>query len=175
MSDDATSMDHRADEEAREKVLQIARKARIAMMATYDDKGTAHARPMAAADHEDAEDGGALWFVTDEGSRKIDEIEGDPRVLLTYGNQSDSEWLSIEGRAAIVRDRGKIEELWSEPMRTWFPEGKDSPRLVAVKVDPEAAEYWDSPSGKVLHAYGYLKAAVTGEPPKAGDVAHVDM
>ena len=114
-------------------------------------------------------------FLTDDGSRKIDEIEADPRVLLTYGDEKRNDWLSIEGRAEVVRDRSKIQELWSEPMRTWFPDGPDGGNIAAIRVDPETAEYWDSPSGAVLFAYGYLKARLTGEPPEAGEVAQVRM
>ena len=174
-TDPASEMEVRDDDAAREKVLEIARKARIAMMATYDAEGNAHARPMAQVDQEAASEGGDLWFMTDDGSRKIDEIEADPRVLLTYGDEKRNDWLSVEGRAEVVRKRAVIERLWSEPMRTFFPDGPDGGGIAAIRVRPEAAEYWDSPSGVVLFAYGYLKARLTGEPPEAGEVARVDM
>jgi hypothetical protein len=32
-----------------------------------------------------------------------------------------------------------------------------------MKVDVEIAEYWDSPSGSLVMAYGYLKAVTTGK------------
>jgi hypothetical protein len=39
-------------------------------------------------------------------------------------------------------------------------------RLVAHDLGPEKGEYWDSPNSTMLHLYGYVKAAVTGESPK---------
>jgi hypothetical protein len=39
----------------------------------------------------------------------------------------------------------------------------------------ETAEYWESPSSAAVHAYGYMKAVMTGKPPSPGDVAHVNM
>ena len=171
----ATEMEHESDREAQAKVLELARAAKMAMMATYDASGTAHARPMVAVDYEAPEDGSALWFFTRDGSRKVDELERDPRVLLTYSDESKDAWVSIEGRALVVRDTALAKELWSEPLRTWFPDGPEDPELAMLKVVPEAAEYWDTPSGLVVYAYGYLKAAVTGEAPDPGEVKHVDM
>lgn len=168
---DATEMKHRTDAEARDKVMSIARKARTAMMCTYDPGGMAHGRPMAAVDFVDD----VLWFFTRAESRKLDEIAKDPRVTLTYADQSHNDWLSIQGRATVTRDKAKAKELWSEPMRAWFPDGPEDDSVALIRVEADTAEYWDSPSGVLVYAYGYVKAAVTGEPPKPGDVAHVEM
>ena len=171
----ATEMEHRADEAAREKVMEIAKSARVAMMGTYDGEGMMHARPMVAVRYDDPEDGAALWFFTRDGTRKVDEIAADPRVLLCYSDEGANDYLSIEGRALVIRDTGLAKSLWEEPMRTWFPDGPDDDRLAMVKVVPEAAEYWDSPSGVVVFAYGYLKAAITGKAPDPGETARVEM
>ena len=37
-----------------------------------------------------------------------------------------------------------------------------------VKVEVQQAEYWDAPSSTMLHAYGYLKATLTGKSPEPG-------
>lgn len=173
--DTSTPMERRTDAEARQKVIDIARKAKLAMMATYDARGLAHARPMGAVDHEDPEEGSALWFFTRAESRKIDELRADPRVMLNYSDESSDNWLSITGRAEIVRDEEKAKALWTETLRTWFPKGPEDDQIALVKVVPEEAEYWDTPSGLTVFAVGYAKALVTGEPPKPGDVAHVRM
>ena len=174
-SGSATEMERASDEESQAKVLELARTARMAMMATYDADGTAHARPMVAVEYVAPEDGAALWFFTRDGSRKVDELERDPRVLLTYSDSAQDAWVSIEGRALVVRDTALAKELWKEPLRTWFPEGPDDPELAMIKVVPEAAEYWDTPSGALVYAYGYLKAAITGKAPDPGEVKHVEM
>ena len=166
-----TGMERRTDEEARAKVMEIARKARTAMMCTYNANGVAHGRPMAAVEYEDD----ALWFFTRADSRKLDEIARDPRVTLTYSDQSANDWLSIQGRATVTRDKAKAKELWVEPLRTWFPNGPEDDEVALIRVEAESAEYWDSPSGLVVFAYGYVKAALTGEPPEPGDVAQVEM
>ena len=167
----ATDMEHFADREHREKVFDLIAEARFAMFGTYDARGTSHSRPMAMLDRE----GDALWFMTRAGSRKIDEIERDARVTLDYSEPSDQTYVSLTGRADVLNDRGKIRQLWSEPLRTWFPDGAEDPEIRLIRVVPEEAEYGDSPSSAMVYAFGYLKARFTGEPPKPGDTGHVSM
>jgi hypothetical protein len=74
-----------------------------------------------------------------------------------------------------VRDAAKQKELWSEPLRTWFPGGPESPDVALMKVEVDGAEYWDSPSSTFVHAYGYIKSITTGQPPAAGENDKVDF
>jgi hypothetical protein len=88
----------------------------------------------------------------------------------------EADHISFTERPEIVRDKGHIQDKWSEPLRTWFPEGKDDPQLALIRVHPERGEFWDSPSSTVIHLYGYVKAAVTGSPPhELSDNQKVDL
>jgi hypothetical protein len=60
-------------------------------------------------------------------------------------------------------------------MRAWFPKGTDDPQIALIRVHPAKGEYWDSPSSTLVHLYGYAKAVVTGESPKPGDQAKVNL
>ena len=169
--DPTTAMEVRTDAEAVEKVHALIKKATFAMFGTYDEHGTCHTRPMVAVDHE-AE---GLWFFVRTDSRKVVEIARDPRVTLAYADTSGQNYVSVQGRAELVEDRAKVEELWSEPLRTYFPDGLDDPHVALLRVEMETAEYWDSPSSFVVHTAGYLKARLTGEPASPGDIAQVRM
>ena len=169
--DPSTDMEVRHDAEASEKVHALIEKATFAMFGTYDARGTCHSRPMVAS----GRDGNALWFFTRADSRKVDELGRDPRVTLDYADSANQNYVSAQGEARMVRDRAKVDELWSEPLRTWFPDGKDDPAIVLLEVTLESAEYWDSPSSAMVHAFGYVKARLTGTPPSPGDIAHVEM
>ena len=170
-TDPTTDMEVRHDEAARDKVHEIVSKARVAMMGTYDATGAAHSRPMVAVEHEGSE----LWFFTREESRKVSELGRDPRVLLDYADEGGQNYVSLVGRGRLHRDPARAKALWSEPLRAWFPDGPEDSHIALIEVDVESAEYWDSPSSLMVHAYGYVKARLTGEPPAPGDVAHVEM
>lgn len=161
-----------SEAEGRKKVLSLIRDIQVSMMATYAPDGFMHARPMVARTHEGD---GDLWFFTSRSAHTISEIRADPRVLLTYAEPKDQHYVSITGRGSVVDDRGKAKELWSEPMRTWFPKGADDPDLILIKVDPDRAQYWDSPSWAVVYAYGYLKATLTGQRPNPGEEGKVSL
>ena len=145
------------------KLYELIKDVKIAMMTTVDTDGTLHSRPMY---NQDADEHGDLWFFTKINSPKTTELSRDNEVNLGYCDPSKQHYVSVSGKAEIVRDRARIDAMWSEPLRTWFPDGKDDPSIALIRVHPARGEYWDSPSSTVLHLYGYVKAAVTGESPK---------
>ncbi|MGP9820235.1 pyridoxamine 5'-phosphate oxidase family protein [Salinarimonas sp. NSM] len=161
------------DPKAREKLFDLIEDVRVAMMTTVEADGSLRARPMWT---QKPDANGDLWFATRIDSAKAREIGRTHRVGLAYSEPDDQDYVSISGRAEIVRDRAAIDAHWQEGMRTWFPNGKDDPELAFVKVTPEYGEYWDAPSSKMLHVYGYAKAVVTGEPPHhPGNQEKVDL
>ena len=141
-------------------------------MLTSIDEGNLRSRPMST---QSAEFDGDVWFFTSDNTHKVDEIEKDNRVNLAYSSADKNVYVSVSGRAEVVRDRAKIEELWSPILKAWFPEGLDDPHLCLLKVSAEQAEYWDSPSGKVVQLFGFVKALVTGESAEWGDNKKVEL
>ncbi|HYZ34400.1 MAG TPA: pyridoxamine 5'-phosphate oxidase family protein [Crenalkalicoccus sp.] len=162
----------RSDAEAKRKVFEMIRDIEVAMVVTMDEAGRFRGRPMRAANREFD---GVLWFFTEAGSPKTGEVAQDERVLLAYSDVHRQNYVSIYGTAELVRDAAKQRQLWSEPQRTWFPGGPEDPRIALLKVTCEGAEYWDAPTSTLVHAYGYLKAVTTGEPPAPGANDKVDF
>lgn len=151
--------------EATQKMWAMMKAINFAMLTT-EDGDNLRARPMVAAQ---SEFDGTLWFFTRAGSHKVDEVQQDQRVGVTYADPSKQDYVSLSGKARLVRDRASIDNHWSEAMRTWFPKGKDDPEIGLLKVDIDMAEYWDAPNSTMVHAYGYLKAVVTGQSPHPGE------
>ena len=121
------------------------------------------------------EDGRVLWFYTPAQSGKMDEIQHHHQVMLTYSEPKDQTYVNVLGQAEIQHDRQKIKDMWTESMRVWFPKGSDDPDIALLKVEVQEADYWDTGSSTIIHAYGYVKAIVTGERPNPGDVKHVEF
>ncbi len=161
-----------AEHDEREKVFDLIKDIKFAMMVTQDGDGHLFARPMVAQERDENDQ---LWFFTAADSPKVREIQVNSKVLLSYGTSDGGDFVSISGEASIVKDRAKIEELWDESLKAWFPKGKEDPNICLIEVNPLSAEYWDQPSSKIVQAFGYLKARITGNPEKMGENATVRL
>ena len=138
-----------------------------AMMITRSGDHSIHARPMAIA--EIGEDG-TIYFATSLDSGKLREIEAEPKIALTL--QDSSVYISILGTAHPSTERALIDRLWSAPMQIWFPEGKDDPSLVILKIEPQDDEYWDnSGANSIRFGLSALKAFVSGQTPDETSLA----
>lgn len=161
------------DDVARQKVREMVKDIRIAMLVTTTEDGHLHARPMYVQSID--ESGKTAWMFSQAGTGKHEDIAEDSEVLLCFSDPAAQDYVSIRGKAQTIRDEVKQQELWSEGMRTWFPNGPTAPEVRLISVRLEGAEYWDSISSTLLHAYGYVKSVVTGQPPSGGEHAKVSF
>jgi general stress protein 26 len=141
-------------------------------MLTTMDGGVLRSRPMST---QVFEFDGDLWFFTSDNTHKVEEIERDGRVNAAYSNPDDNVYLSLSGKAEVVKDKAKIEELWSPILKAWFPEGLDDPHLCLLKIAVEQAEYWDAPSSKIVQLFGMVKAMATGTEADYGENKKIDL
>lgn len=156
------------------RLRELVRGINVAMLTTVAADGHLRSRPMAtlALDEADA----SLWFFTADDTEKAREIVDQSAVGLSYAEPAKQDYVSLSGRAAIVRDPAKARELWTPFAKVWFPDGPDDPRLVLIRVTIEAAEYWDAPGGRMVQLYSRAKAAITGHLPEGfGEHAKVDL
>jgi general stress protein 26 len=147
-----------------QKLWQMVRDIKIAMLTTRDG-GLLRARPMECLQ---ADEDGTLWFFTGAASPKAGEVAGEHEVGLAFVDKAHQNYVSISGRATILRDKAKSRQLWSDEQRTWYPNGLDDPNLALLKVRVQQAEYWDRPTGEMVAAQGLVRA-VTDETPELGD------
>ncbi len=147
-------------EEAIQKLRDLMKGIKFCMLTTVDDDGFPRSRPMAL---QQTEFDGTLWFFTGKSTEKSSQIKHDQHVNITFADPGDHEYVSASGRAQLVDDRKKAEELWNPFYKAWFPQGVDDPDLTLIKVEIEQAEYWDSPNGAVTYLFGLVKAMATGQ------------
>jgi general stress protein 26 len=144
---------------AREKVAELVKGIHIAMMTTMSEDGTMSSRPMAV---QNTPFDGTLWFLTRSTSGKIDEIQHDSDVTLTFAEPKDSKYISLKGKAALSRDKEKIKELWNPMYKAWFPKGEDDPEIAVLRVDVHVGNYWEASSSRLVVMANYAFAAATG-------------
>lgn len=125
--------------DTQEKLIDLIQEFDNAMLVTKTGEGALHARPMAIAQ---ATEEGELWFITDRNSGKIADIIHDRDVVVTM--QSARKFVTVSGECRVVNDQQKIESLWQESWKIWFPDGKTDTSIVLLKLDPERGEYWDN-------------------------------
>ncbi len=154
-------------ESKREHLKELLESFDTAMLMTHHgDKE--HARPMAIAAVEGPN---TLWFVTQQDSPKSDEIRKDPRVSATF--QAPRRFVALSGRAELVDDRKKVEELWQASWKVWFPNGKEDPNITLIKVAVEDAEFWDNAGTKgIRYVFEAAKALFRHTTPAIGEVLH---
>lgn len=165
-----TETPHTASADAAEKVKELIGDERLAMLTTVDSDGKLVSRPMAV---QRLDDDGTLWFLTDDRSPKARQLIRDSRTNLAF--QSRGTWISVSGSGEIVEDRATIEGLWNKGAEAWFPDGPSTPEVAALRIDPDTAEYWDAPGGRVSSVLAYAKAKLTGERPNIGEAKVVEL
>lgn len=152
-----------------EKLGELIHDIRVAMLTTRDAEGLLHSRPMATLGKRFD---GVLWFFNGGSSLKSHEIATDQEVNVSYAEPRLNRYVSVVGRAKVVRDRKKAEELWTPLLQAWFPKGLDDPDLTLVRVDVLRAEYWDAPAGKAVVLFGLAKSLLTGRPYRGEGAQH---
>jgi len=152
-----------------------------AMFTTRRADGHLVSRPMATQDRSDDADGADLWFVTDTDTHKLDDLEHDPHVNLSYYRDRTREWVSVSGHVRISRDRDLIRRLYKPDWKAWFGDeggerdgGPDDPRLTLLLVDASSVVYMVNNTPRPVVLFEVLKGMVTGSTPDIGEVRKVD-
>ncbi|MGP4712603.1 MULTISPECIES: pyridoxamine 5'-phosphate oxidase family protein [unclassified Psychrobacter] len=113
---------------------------KFTMMTTRTHEDHLHSCPMNTT--ETSIGAKEIWFIGHKPSETVDNINNNPQVNLAYVSQDDKNYLSITGKAELVEDREKLEELWSVTYNAYFEKGIDDPEVQLIKVVPHGAEFW---------------------------------
>jgi general stress protein 26 len=151
------------------KLNELIKSIETAMLVTADADGTLRSRPMGT---QQIESDGDLWFFTGKDTGKTHAIEHDQHVNISYSSPKDHRFVSVSGRAELVDDKKKIDELWNPLLRAWFPEGVNDPNITLIRVHIESAEYWDLSSSTMVQLVGFAKAIFTGKQIEIGKNQH---
>ena len=140
-----------------EKIQDVIKDVKFAMMSTVNSKGDLHAWPMTTnkADINARE----IWFIGAKESDVVKDIQDNANIGLTYATQDDKNYVSITGDAELLDDKDKLDELWSPAYNAFFAQGKEDPSVQLIKVVPKGAECWLSGSS-VVNMFKMATAAV---------------
>ena len=138
--------------------------ADVALLTSRGADGTLHARPLAVL-QKDFD--GVIRFLVQHPSEKTLEVEADPTVNVSFASRHG--YLSVAGRASVVRDDALVDELWNPAAEAWFPQGRDDSRIAVLEVAGDGAEYWAKTEPGVFSLVKAAAAIVTRRPPDIGE------
>lgn len=160
------------------KLYEMIEESKVAMMTTRRSDGHLRSRPMA---NQKTAPGADLWFVTAEGTAKLDDLALDAHVNLSYFRGSNMEWVSVSGIATVSRDRQIIRELYASDWQAWFgAEGDvrhgtpEDPRIVLIGVDVHTAEFLEVNKPKPVVLFEVAKGWLTGTEPDIGEMHELE-
>lgn len=140
------------------------------VMLTDTFSGGLRSRPMAARIRATEN---AIWFLTDSGSAKVDEVAARPDVCVTIADTSANLYISVTGTCELVIDPNKISELWRVADKIFF-DGPEDQRIILIRMDPSEGQTWSGPSGPVA-AVKMVLSLITGTKLDLGEAHKVQL
>jgi general stress protein 26 len=136
---------------------EMIKDIKIAMLTTIESNGCLRSIPMTTMQTECE---GVVWFFTNFDSRKVEDILIHNCICVTYSDVHKNLFVSVTGKAEVIKDPVKMQELWKPSLTVYFPEGLDDPDLGLLKVTIDEAEYWDARTGRMVQVWEMSKDTV---------------
>jgi general stress protein 26 len=108
---------------------EIMEASRYAALVTLTESGTPRARMM---DPFPPDSQFVVWMGTSRASRKVTDLERDPRVLVYYHDPSGAGYVSIEGTARLVDDPAEKDRRWKEEWAGFYPDRASTYLLISI-------------------------------------------
>jgi general stress protein 26 len=108
---------------------EIVEAARYCGLVTFDGSGDARVRTM---DPFLPGDDWSIWMGTRRGSRKVRDIEADPRVVLYYEVPERGGYVAIHGTASLVDDPEEKATRWKDEWAAFYTDRETQYLLIRV-------------------------------------------
>ena len=132
---------------------EIMTEAGTCALTTLDEEGRPRIRVM---DPFDPENDLTVWFGTNPNSRKVKQINNDPRVTLYYLDNDASGYVMIYGIAQMVDDQKEKDKRWKDGWKAFYPNRSED--YILIKVSPKWMEV-------ISYSRGIFGDSTTWKPP----------
>lgn len=116
---------------------RLIARARFSSFVTVDEKGEPRAR---IVDPFAPDSSFVVWVATNALTRKVQEIKGDPRVVLLWFDTSDPGYVSLSGRATLVSDSASKSRHWKEEWRGMYRDRNKGDDYLLIRIVPTHLE-----------------------------------
>ncbi len=151
------------EHENREKLWELIKDVRFAMISHQTETHEIHAQPMTMLNSERMDEDQNVYFILKDTNDIVQAVEaGRNQLGLAFSKPSDDTYVSISAHGEISTDRALIDKLWNPWAENWF-DGKDDPSVRVLVAKAVSAEYWNVTDNKVTHLLKVLKGNITGK------------
>ena len=151
------------EHENREKLWELIKDVRFAMISHQTETHEIHAQPMTMLNSERMDEDQNVYFILKDTNDIVQAVEaGRNQLGLVFSKPSDDIYVSISAHGEISTDRALIDKLWNPWAENWF-DGKDDPSVRVLVAKAVSAEYWNVTDNKVTHLLKVLKGNITGK------------
>jgi general stress protein 26 len=132
-----------------EGLEEVFQNTKEVFLTTFDKNGNENSRPMTNYNKDPYS---MMWFPTENGTRKVKDIENNPRVLITLPSKEFGKFFEIEGRAEF-EDPEVVKQKWEwwylswrpgQRRRFWFPGTMDDPKRMIINIYPKLIRIIDT-------------------------------
>jgi|TARA_B110000902_G_scaffold202543_1_gene230057 general stress protein 26 len=113
--------------------IDIVKDSNSCLFISLDSLGNPRARLM---DSYMPNDDFIFYLITNSLSRKVKELENDPRVVLSFQSLDGKSYVTVSGFSVLSDDKELKEKYWKD---SWTPHYKDVNSLL-IKVIPKSLE-----------------------------------
>jgi len=133
---------------------EVMTKARYCALITIGDDGQPQAR---VVDPFFPEDDMTVWLATSPATRKVAQIVKDPRVTLFYFDTGTQGYVTVLGKAELIRDPAEKAKQWKEEWASFYKDKNRGDDYMLIRVKPRRLEI-------VSYAHGLANDPQTWRP-----------
>ena len=99
-----------------------------------------HAQPMTAQLDEDRP--GSIWFFTSKDTDLAEALGARHEAVAHFADKGHNLFATLQGDLVVDNDPATVDRLWNRFVAAWFEGGKDDPKLLLIRFDPDRAQIW---------------------------------
>ena len=116
----------------------------------------------------------SLWFFAWADTELAEAAAGGAQGVFVFQDGRQF-FASVAGPLRLDQDRTRINRYWNPVVAAWYPDGKDDPRLVLLRMDARDAEVWITEAGPARFAWEIAKANATHGQPDLGGHTRLNL
>lgn len=82
-----------------------------------------------------------IWFATSTDARKIEELKANSKASIYGVNEADMAEIRLFGHVELHTDAESRRKAWRDDFIEHFPDGVDSPNLIALRFITKSGEF----------------------------------